>query len=101
MDFLPPQRQTCVMKSIYYEQGDVLRLRISTELAVCEISQGDIHICYAADGSIAELVIQNAGQHGVFEPEIKLPRTLCTGQSASIDSVGRCSGSENWCGRRN
>jgi hypothetical protein len=60
------------MKSIYYEQGDVLRLRISTELVVREISQGDIHICYAAEGSIAELVIQNAGQHGIFEPEIKL-----------------------------
>ncbi len=61
------------MKPTYYEQGDVLRLCLSAEPVVRELSRGPVRVGCGADGLPVELVILGARSHGWFEPEVKLP----------------------------
>jgi hypothetical protein len=61
------------MKPTYYEQGDVLHLRLSTAPAVRELSRGPVRVACGADGLPVELVVLGARSLGLFEPEVKLP----------------------------
>ena len=55
------------MKSIYFENDDILQIRVSEKQIVREVSQ-DWHtnINYAEDGSIVELVFLDAKKSGVL-----------------------------------
>ena len=53
------------MKSIYFEDDDILQIRVSDKPIVREVSQ-DWHtnISYAEDGSIVEIVLLDAKKEG-------------------------------------
>ena len=55
------------MKSIYFENDDILQIRVSDKQIVREVSQ-DWHtnISYAEDGSIVEIVLLDAKKEGVL-----------------------------------
>jgi hypothetical protein len=62
------------MKSTYFEEGDVLRIRISEKPVARKVAQdADVHICYAADGSVVEVVLLNAMVQGWVPLCVKLP----------------------------
>ena len=62
------------MKSTYFEEGDVLRIRISEQPVARKVAQGDdVHIAYAADGSVVEVVLLNAMVQGWVPLCVKLP----------------------------
>ncbi len=62
------------MKSTYFEEGDVLRVRISAKPVAREVLQdGDVFIAYAADGSVVEVVLLNAMVQGWVPLCVKLP----------------------------
>jgi hypothetical protein len=62
------------LNSTYFEQGDVLHIRISQRPVAREVSQDrNVHISFAADGSIVEIVLLNAAAHGWLPPRVKLP----------------------------
>jgi hypothetical protein len=54
------------MKSIYFENDDILQIRVSDKPIVREVSQ-DWHtnISYAEDGSIVEIVLLDARKEGL------------------------------------
>ena len=54
------------MKSIYFENDDILQIRVSEKQIVREVSQ-DWHtnISYAEDGSIVEIVLLDAKKEGL------------------------------------
>jgi len=58
------------MKSIYFENDDILQIRVSDKPIAREVSQ-DWHtnISYAADGSIVEIVLLDAKKEGLL-PEV-------------------------------
>jgi hypothetical protein len=46
------------MKSIYFENDDILHIRVSDKTIVREVSQGwHTNISYAEDGAIVEIVL--------------------------------------------
>ncbi|MBE2263046.1 MAG: DUF2283 domain-containing protein [Burkholderiaceae bacterium] len=60
------------MKSIYFENGDILQIRVSDEPIVREVSQ-DWHtnISYAEDGTIVEIVLLYALKEGLLPLEFR------------------------------
>lgn len=62
------------MKSTYFEEGDVLRIRISERPVARKVAQSDdVHIAYAADGSVVEVVLLNAMVQGWVPLCVRLP----------------------------
>ena len=55
-----------IVKSIYFENDDILQIRVSEKQIVREVSQ-DWHtnISYAEDGSIVEIVLLDAKKEGL------------------------------------
>jgi len=60
------------MKSIYFENDDILQIRISDKPIAREVSQ-DWHtnISYAADGTIVEIVLLDAKKEGLLPVEFR------------------------------
>ena len=60
------------MKSIYFENDDILQNRVSDKQIVREVSQ-DWHtnISYAEDGSIVEIVLLDAKKEGLLPVEFR------------------------------
>ncbi len=60
------------MKSIYFENDDILQFRVSGRPIVREVSQ-DWHtnISYAEDGSIVEIVLLGAKKEGLLPLEFR------------------------------
>ena len=58
------------VKSIYFENDDILQIRVSDKQIVREVSQ-DWHtnISYAEDGSIVEIVLLDAKKEGLLPLE--------------------------------
>jgi Protein of unknown function (DUF2283) len=55
------------MKSIYFENDDILQIRVSDKPIVREISQAwNTNISYAEDGSIVEIVFLDAKKEGLL-----------------------------------
>ncbi len=62
------------MKSTYFELGDVLQIRIGEKPVAREVSQNqDVHISYAEDGTVVEVVLLNAAAQGWWPLRVKLP----------------------------
>lgn len=60
------------MKSIYFENDDILQIRMSDKPIVREVSQ-DWHtnISYAEDGTIVEIVLLDAKKEGLLPVEFR------------------------------
>jgi hypothetical protein len=60
------------MKSIYFENDDILQIRVSAKQIVREVSQ-DWHtnISYAEDGSIVEIVLLDAQKKDLLPLEYR------------------------------
>jgi hypothetical protein len=60
------------MKSIYFEDDDILQIRVSDKPIVREVSQ-DWHtnISYAEDGTIVEIVLLDAKKEGLMPMEFR------------------------------
>ena len=60
------------MKSIYFENDDILQIRMSDKAIVREVSQ-DWHtkISYAEDGTIVEIVLLDAKKEGLLPVEFR------------------------------
>jgi hypothetical protein len=68
------KRGETLMKSTYFEEGDVLRVRISEQPVARKVAQDDnVHIAYGADGSVVEVVLLNAMVQGWVPLCVKLP----------------------------
>ena len=60
------------MKSIYFENDDILQTRMADKLIVREVSQGwNTHISYAEDGSIIEIALLDAKIQGLLPLEYR------------------------------
>lgn len=60
------------MKSIYFEDEDILQIRVSDKPIVREISQGwNTNVSYAEDDSIVEIVLLDAKKEGLLPVEFK------------------------------
>ena len=58
------------MKSIYFENDDILQIRVSDDPIVGEMSQNwHTNISYAEDGSIVEIVLLDAKKEGLMPME--------------------------------
>lgn len=61
------------MRSTYFELGDVLRIRLSDLPIAREVAQGrHVHVAYAANGTVVELVLLQARAQGWLPLHIKL-----------------------------
>ena len=61
-----------VLKSVYFEDDDILQIRVSNKPIVREMSQGwNNNISYAQDGSIVEIILLNAMKEGLLPVEFK------------------------------
>ena len=60
------------MKSIYFQNDDILQIRVSDKPITREVSQ-DWHtnISYAEDGSIVEIVLLDAKKEGLLPVEFR------------------------------
>ena len=60
------------MKSIYFENDDILQIRVTEKQIVREVSQ-DWHtnISYAEDGSIVEIFLLDAKKEGLLPLEYR------------------------------
>ena len=60
------------MKSIYFENDDILQIRVSDKPITREVSQ-DWHtnVSYAEDGSIVEIVLLDAKKEGLLPAEFR------------------------------
>ena len=55
------------MKTIYYPQDDILEIRLSDKPIVRETSQDwNVHLSFAEDGTLVELVVLDAVKNGVI-----------------------------------
>ena len=60
------------MKSIYFENDDILQIRMSDKPIVREVSQDwHINISYAEDGTIVEIVLLDAKKEGLMPMEFR------------------------------
>lgn len=60
------------MKSVYFEDDDILQIRVSDKPIVRETSQGwNTNVSYAEDGSIVEIVLLDAKKEGLLPVEFK------------------------------
>ena len=59
-----------IVKSIYFENDDILQIRVADKQIVREVSQ-DWHtnISYAEDGAIVEIVLLDAKKEGLLPLE--------------------------------
>lgn len=55
------------MRTTYYEEDDILVIKLSDKPITREVSQGwDTHISYAADGTTVEVVLLDAKANGAY-----------------------------------
>ncbi|HRP06771.1 MAG TPA: DUF2283 domain-containing protein [Opitutaceae bacterium] len=55
------------MRALYHPQDDILELRLSDKKIVRETSQDwNVHLSYAEDGSVVEIVILDAVAEGLI-----------------------------------
>ena len=60
------------MKSIYFEEDDILQIRVSDKPIVREVSQDwHTHISYVEDGTIVEIVLLDAKKEGLMPMEFR------------------------------
>ena len=60
------------MKTVYYEQDDILEIRVSDKPVVREVSQGwNTNVSFAEDGSIVEIVLLDAKKEGLMPLELR------------------------------
>ncbi len=60
------------MKTVYYEQDDILEIRVSDKPVVREVSQGwNTNVSFAEDGSIVEIVLLDAKKEGLVPLELR------------------------------
>ena len=60
------------MKTVYYEQDDILEIRVSDKPVVREVSQGwNTNVSFAEDGSIVEIVLLDAKKEGLVPLEFR------------------------------
>jgi hypothetical protein len=60
------------MKSIYFENDDILQIRVSEKPITREVSQDwHINISYAEDGSLVEIVLLDAKKEGLLPLEYR------------------------------
>ena len=60
------------MKSTYFENDDILQIRVSDKSITREVSQGwRTNISYAEDRSIVEIVILDAKKEGLLPLEFR------------------------------
>lgn len=60
------------MKTTYFEDDDILEIRVSDKPVVREVSQGwHTNISYAEDGSIVEIVLLDARKEGLLPVEFR------------------------------
>ena len=60
------------MKSTYFENDDILQMRLSDKTIVREESQGrHTNISYAEDGTIVEIVLLDAKKEGLMPMELR------------------------------
>lgn len=60
------------MKSIYFENDDILQICVSHKPIAHEVSQGwNTHISYTEDGSIVEIVLLDAKKEGLLALEVR------------------------------
>lgn len=58
------------MKAVFFEDDDILQIRVSEKPIVREISQGwNTNVSYAEDGSIVEIVLLDAKKEGLLPVE--------------------------------
>ena len=67
-----PATWSVIVKSIYFENDDILQIRVSDKQIVRELSQ-DWHtnISYAEDGSIVEIVLLDTKKEGLLPLEYR------------------------------
>jgi hypothetical protein len=59
------------MRTTYFDEDDILVLRLSDKQIVREVSQDwNTHISYAADGTAVEIVILDAAAIGAYPFEV-------------------------------
>ncbi len=63
------------MHSTYFDEDDILVIRLSDKPIVREVSQNwNTHISYAEDGSAVELVLLEARANGAYPMEVQSAR---------------------------
>ena len=64
------------MKTTYFEEDDILQIRVSDKPIVREVSQGwNTNVSYAEDGSIVEIVLLDAKKEGLLPVEFRKTAT--------------------------
>ena len=64
------------MHTTYFDEDDILVIRLSDKPIVREVSQNwNTHISYAEDGSAVELVLLEARLNGAYPLEIQAAHT--------------------------
>ena len=59
------------MRTTYYDEDDILVMRLSDKPITREVSQDwNTHISYAADGTTVEIVVIDAAAIGAFPLEV-------------------------------
>lgn len=60
------------MKSTYFEDDDILEIRVADKPIAREVSQGwHTNVSYAEDGSIVEIVLLDAKKEGLLPVEFR------------------------------
>ena len=63
------------MRTTYYDEDDILVLRLSDKAVCREVSQDwNTHISYAEDGSMVEVVLLDARANGAYPLEVQHAR---------------------------
>ena len=63
------------MRTTYYDEDDILVIRLSDKPIVREVSQDwATHISYAEDGSAVEIVLLDARANGAYPLEVQHAR---------------------------
>ena len=63
------------MRTTYFDEDDILVIRLSDKPIVREVSQNwNTHISYADDGSTVEFVLLEARANGAYPPDIQHAR---------------------------
>ncbi|MHB1231153.1 MAG: DUF2283 domain-containing protein [Burkholderiales bacterium] len=63
------------MHTVYFDEDDILVIRLSDKPIVREVSQDwNTHVSYAEDGSAVEVVLLDARANGAYPFEIKRAR---------------------------
>ena len=63
------------MHTTYFDEDDILVIRLSDKPIVREVSQNwNTHISYAEDGSMVEVVLLDASANGAYPLEVQHAR---------------------------